>query len=195
MVQWEEKWWQKLRLSVWIHRLHSLVFVASLPTGILCVRILDPSPLPWGNTAVEQQPWLCRDSAAGGGVGLRCMSTRLCHFCASGVGALSYHLTSVFPLVSFSPPKMAKASCPSGRYMKINSKHEVISLWRWEWSLFALKYDNLFTWYSNLKISLTIVENYLFEQPKKLVKTHGNGEVTGAQVEHIKPLQRGLIWQ
>lgn len=58
VVQREEKWWQKLRLSVWIHRLYNIVFIASLPTGILRVHILDPSFLPWGNTAVEQEPWL-----------------------------------------------------------------------------------------------------------------------------------------
>lgn len=57
-------------------------------------------------------------------------------FSLSGISALLHQLTSVFPLDSFSAPQMAKAKCPSNKYMQINIRHEVTTLWSCEWLLF-----------------------------------------------------------
>lgn len=111
----------------------------------------------------------CPASLRGRGAVL-CVSE--CPVSACRGACFSTSLTSVSPLVSFSALKMAKAECPSRRYSKINGRHKVIQLWSCEWLLFALEYDDLFTQCSRLKISLTMLEDCLCEEPKKFIKTH-----------------------
>jgi len=145
VVPWEEKWWQNLRLSAWIHRLYNPVFCClSTNRNSACSHSWSFSSSlrkhSCGAGAVTAD--FCRWQGE-----LGCTVCKWdCRFCVSGLSALSYQLTSVFPLVSFSVPKMAKAVCPSHRYIKmyLHSRHKVISLWSCEWLHFALKYDDVF---------------------------------------------------
>lgn len=172
MVQWEEKWWQKLRVSVWIHRLYNLVFVAFLPTGILCVHILDPSLLPWGNTAVQQEPWLYCTSEEGRGNWVALDVNVIVLFLSVRNKCFIISVTICFPINQvFLPWKWPKPKVPATSTKRLiagvkSSHSEAVS-----GCLFSLKYDDLFIGCNTLKIFLTMLEHGLFEEHKNLVKT------------------------
>lgn len=172
VVQREEKGWQKLRLSVWIHRLYNLVFVASLPTGIFCVHILDPSLLAWGNTAVEQELWLYCTSEQGRGNWVALDVNVFVLFLPVKNKCFIISVTICFPInQAFLPWKWPKPKVSAtGTWRLIagvkSSRSEDMS-----GCFYSLKYDDLFTWCSSLKISLTMLDDALYEEHKKIFKT------------------------
>lgn len=145
VVQQEERWWQKLRLSVWIHILYNPVFVASLPTGILCVHILDPSLLPWGNTAVEQELWLYCTSEEGRGNWVELDVNVIVLFLPVKNKCFIISLTICFPINQvFLPwkwPKPKVAATGTWRLIAgVKSSHSEAVV-----AFFSLKEEDLFT--------------------------------------------------